>query len=228
MRPRALGRPSRGFTLTDLLVSLAGVATVAALLLAPLLVAHRKARLTQCTANLGQVSRAILSFAQDHQHTLPGPDPNQPGEVWWSYKERVKSYAGLTGPSSPKDTTFACPDDRGYSEPKPFHQTARFHYSSYVLNAVTLPGLPSLAAWPLAAVREPSRSLLVMEWTAHAPLSWHHSRTGRRNLPFYCDARSVVGFVDGHVRYLPIYFDGYNAAYTRDPIAGYEYRYSGN
>jgi prepilin-type processing-associated H-X9-DG protein len=67
-----------------------------------------------------------------------------------------------------------------------------------------------------------------MEWTAHAPLAWHKSKTGRNNMPFYCDAQSVVGFVDGHVSFSKIYYDGYNAAYTRDPIRGYEYQYSGD
>jgi hypothetical protein len=67
-----------------------------------------------------------------------------------------------------------------------------------------------------------------MEWCAHAPLSWHKSRTGKRNLPFYCDAESVVVFVDGHAVLTKIYYDGYNAAYTRDPIPGYNYKYSGN
>jgi prepilin-type processing-associated H-X9-DG protein len=64
-----------------------------------------------------------------------------------------------------------------------------------------------------------------MEWTAHAPLSWHRSLTGRRNHPFYNNAESMVGFVDGHVDFIPIYYDGINAAYTRDPIPGYKYKY---
>ena len=67
-----------------------------------------------------------------------------------------------------------------------------------------------------------------MEWTAHAPLSWHKSRTRQKNTPFYNDAETVVGFVDGHVKLVPIYYDGMNAAYTRDPIGGYEYQYSGD
>jgi hypothetical protein len=38
----------------------------------------------------------------------------------------------------------------------------------------------------------------------------------------------MVAFVDGHVRLTRIYYDGYNAAYTQDPIAGYDYQYSAN
>jgi prepilin-type processing-associated H-X9-DG protein len=67
-----------------------------------------------------------------------------------------------------------------------------------------------------------------MEWCAHAPLSWHRSRTGKANAPFYSDAEAMVAFLDGHAEIIPIYYDGYNAAYTRDPIAGYKYRYSGH
>lgn len=227
MNSRRAGQFRRaGFTSTDLLVLCAAIALVAAIAGTTVLRHQRKARLQQCISNLGQVSRAILSFAADHDATLPAPDAS--GELWWWYKEQVRRYTGLTGPSSPQDRVFACPDDRGYSDPRPFHQTARFDYGSYVFNGVTLPFMPSIAGWRTESVKQPARTLLVMEWTAHAPLSWHRSRTGRRNLPFYSDAENVVGFVDGHVKFLPIHYDGYTAAFTRDPAPGYEYQYSGD
>ena len=65
-----------------------------------------------------------------------------------------------------------------------------------------------------------------MEWTAHAPLSWHTSKTGPQNMPFYCGAQSVVGFVDGHVGLTKIYYDGYNAvllSLDRKPAARYNF-----
>ncbi len=89
-------------------------------------------------------------------------------------------------------------------------------------------GMPNIAARPISSISKPARTLLVIEWTAHAPLSWHRSRTGRENSPFYCDALSVAAFVDGHVRLTKIYYDGYTAAFTRDPIPGYDYQFSGN
>ena len=159
---------------------------------------------------------------------MPGLVAGQAGELQWFYKEQVKRYAGLKGISSTNDQVFACPDDRGYSDPQPFHQSARFDFGSYNFNGVLVAGAPNLAGWPVAAVTEPKRTLLTMEWTAHGPLSWHRSRTGKRNAPFYRDAESVVGFVDGHVSFTKIYHDGHNPAYMRDPIAGYDYRYSGN
>lgn len=219
-------RRSSGFTRTDLAVSLAAVSLVAALAWIPATVVRERGRLARCLANLGEVNRACAAFAADHSQALPGPVEG-PGEFQWFYKEQVKGYVGLRGASSPSDAVFACPSDRGYTDPKPFHQSERFDFGSYPFNGVLLPGVPNIAGWKVSEVRQPERTLQVMEWTAHGPLSWHRSRTGSRNAPFYNDAESAVGFVDGHAALIPIHFDGYNAAYTRDPVPGYAYRYSG-
>ena len=219
-------RAGQGFTVTDLLAIIAIVSVLLAIFVAHLENMKRSSRLAQCTANLGQVDKAVLEFCAQNGGTFPGPSPDARGPLWWWYKEQVKRFAGCSGPSSAKDKVFACPNDRGYSDPAPFHDTPRFDYGSYVFNGVTLPGMPSLAGLPLSRVLHPKRTLLVMEWTAHAPLSWHNSKTGRNNNPFYCDAQSAVGFVDGHVSFTKIYYDGYDPAYTQDPIEGYEYQYS--
>jgi type II secretory pathway pseudopilin PulG len=219
----------RGFTLTDLLVSVAVAAALSATVFIPLVRAREKTRLAACAANLHEIGRALLSYSGDHSQALPGVIASETGNLWWWYKEQVKRYVGLTGPSSANDRVFACPNDRGYSDPIPFHSNPRFDYGSYVYNGVTIPGVASLAGWRLDAVKNPKKTLLVMEWTAHAPLAWHYSKTGKRNMPFYCDAQSMVGYVDGHASFTRIYYDGYNAAYTQDPpISGYEYQYSGN
>jgi type II secretory pathway pseudopilin PulG len=218
----------RAFTLTDLLVLLAAAALVGSIVGTVMTRSRQAGRLARCTDNLQKVGQAVLRFAQEHNQTLPGPAADQPGELQWWYKEQVKAYAGLTGASSAQDHVFACPDDRGYTDSRPFSQSARFDFGSYVFNGVPLPGAPNIAGWQLSAVTTPKRTLLVMEWTAHAPLSWHRSRTGKENAPFYNDAESVVAFVDGHVNIIKIYHDGHTPAYLRDPIPGYDYRYHGN
>lgn len=234
MKTPALSAPSdrrlvsRAFTMADLLVMVALCALLASLVAVRLNVTKRRMHLGRCTVNLKEINRAMLVFAADNSQTLPSAVPGNPGNLWWWYKELVKGYTGLNSPSSPDDTVFACPDDRGYSDPIPFCRSPRFDYGSYVFNGVTLPAMPNIAGWPVPAIKRPHRTLLVMEWTAHAPLSWHHSKTGRKNTPFYNDAESVLGFVDGHVSFSKVYYDGYNAAYTQDPIVGYEYQYSGN
>lgn len=216
------------FTQTDLVVLLAAIVVLAVLIFIPVTIVREKTGLATCTGNLQQIGRAILRYTEDNQKRLPLAQSAQESDIWWWYKEQVKGHLGLTGPSSPNDKVFACPADRGYSDPMPFHLNSRFDYSSYVFNGVTLPGAPNISGWQLSSITFPQQTLLAMEWCAHAPLSWHRSRTGRKNQPFYNDAMSVVGFVDGHVGFSRIYFDGYNAAYMRDPIPGYDYRFSGH
>lgn len=226
---RHLGPPlADAFSLSDLLVILAVIVLLAAVSVPPLLARREQTRQKQCVSNLKEITRAVLLYADENKGTLPLIDPSPPTGVWWWYKELVKGQLGLVGRSSPRDRAFACPSDRGYDEPWPFHASAKFDYGSYCFNGVNLPGIPNLAGRTVLSIKEPSKTLLMMEWTAHAPLSWHNSRTGKRNQPFYNDAQSVVGFVDGRVDFIPIYYDGLNAAYTRDPLPSYGYKYSGD
>jgi prepilin-type N-terminal cleavage/methylation domain-containing protein len=224
--------PTVGFTMTELLMTLAVLAVLAAVVVPLVARARAKSRLNLCLENVRQVNRAVLHFAVEHDQKLPRMDDSPAPGGWWHYKEQVKGYAGLTGPSSANDKVFACPDDRGYSEgtekPQPFCKSKRYVYTSYVFNGVNLPGIPNIAGREVSSITDPSRTLLTMEWIAHAPLSWHRSRTGKANTPFYNDAESVVGFVDGRVGFIKIHYDGLNAAYTRDPAPGYNYKYSGD
>jgi prepilin-type N-terminal cleavage/methylation domain-containing protein len=222
-----------GFGLTELLVTLAVLALLAAVLVPVIARPRGKSRLTLCTANLQKVNRAVLEFAQENNDRLPRVDNSPAPGGWWYYKEQVKGHLGLTGPPSTNDTVFACPVDRGYGDaegekPRPFRKSSKYLYTSYVFNGVNLPGIPNIANREVSSIIDPSRTLLVMEWTAHGPLSWHRSRTGKANTPFYNNGESVVGFVDGRAAFIPIYYDGLNAAYTRDPPPGYNYKYSGD
>src|SRR6266550_6232384 len=113
---------NRGFTLTDLLVIVAGMCLAGAILLAQLVAAKARTGLTTCTGNLAKVNQAVLQFAADNRERLPAPPVDDKRNLWWWYKEQVKSYAGLRGESSASDTVFACPNDRGYSDPVPFYK----------------------------------------------------------------------------------------------------------
>ena len=221
-----------GFTLTDLLVAVAVLSVIGVVALAMLSLAGSGSELARCLANLQQVNQAVLKFAEANGSSLPTVEGSPAPGGWWYYKELVKGYAGLTGASSANDTLFACPVDRGYGdgsvEAKPFSRSARHDFTSYVFNGVDLPGIPNVAGRKLDSIAKPGRTLLVMEWPAHAPLSWHRSRTGQANTPFYSDAESVVAFVDGHAALVKIYYDGLNPAFTRDPAPGYAYQYSGD
>jgi competence protein ComGC len=218
------------FAFPDLLAILAAISLLLAVALPAWTKSRARSQEQQCTARLSQISRAILIYADDNAGRLPDADRSLKGPIWWFYKEQVKAKVGngLLGPSSAADREFGCPADRGYDDGKPFRLSPKFDYTSYVFNGVQLPGVPNVAGRVVSSIKEPGRTLLVMEWAAHAPLSWHRSRTGEKNQPFYNNAESVVAFVDGSVDVVPIYYDGINPAYTRDPIPGYKYKYSGD
>ena len=217
-------RNQAGFSRTDLLAILALATVIASIASVALVKQQRAARLQLCTNNLQTIGRAVLSFANDRSGTLPGMLQTGKGPSWWWYKDEIAPFVKADGTAP---GIFACPLDRGYTDPGPFWKNERFNNTSYVFNGVTLLGAPNIAGWKLASVVAPERTLTVMEWSAHGPLSWHLSRTGKANSPFYRDAESVVAFADGSVSFIKIYFDGFNPAYTRDPIAGYRYKFSG-
>lgn len=226
------GGGGRGFAFPDFLMVVAVLALVLAVVLPMWTNARARTRQAQCEGNLRRITGAVLNYAQTDGR-LPQESPALKGALWWFYKDLVKGDLGLSGPSSPTDKVFGCPDDRGYEDNKPFRLGAKYNYGSYVFNGVNLagqsiPNIPNIAGRSLSSIKDPGLTLLMMEWTAHAPLSWHRSRTGRKNFPFYNNGESVVGFVDGHVDFIPIYYDGMNAAYTRDPLPGYKYKYSGD
>src|SRR4051794_451635 len=216
------------FSGTDLLMLLAGFCLLVSLAIPALRSVGEKSRYAQCEANLSKVGRAILMYADDNQKALPSLPSSAANGVWWFYKEQVKHYAGLQGKSSPGDKLFACPSDRGYDEGLPFYRSAKSDFTSYCFNGINLPGVPNIAGRQTTSINDPAHTLLVMEWTAHAPLSWHKSRTGRANAPFYDNAESLTAFVDGHAEFTKFYYDGLNPAYSRDPISGYRYKYSGD
>lgn len=215
----------RAFSRADLLVLIGLLCFLATVLLQVSKVRKQRAGEEHCRANLKVINGAVLLYAEDYQKTFPAMAPDRSTGVWWWYKELVKKYVHGSV-SSIADSLFACPADRGYADPGPFFRNAKFDYGSYVFNGVNLPGVPNLAGVQATAVQEPYITLLMMEWSAHAPLSWHRSRTGRKNFPFYQDAENLVGFVDGHSARVKIYYDGINPAFSRDPIPGYHYRFS--
>jgi prepilin-type N-terminal cleavage/methylation domain-containing protein len=240
-----------GFTLIELLVVIAVIAMLAALLLPVISSARAKAKRTTCLNNLKQINLGVGMYAGDNGDTLPDMGP----ATYIGYKEVVKSYVGLNGPSSPEDRIFTCPADTFYYEeivstpyvPRGRHEQAACDYSSYAFNGANLlltnyPNyadngiLPGLGGLKLSAIKNPTKTLLVLEASALFPYSWHQPNPPALNhAPMFNNARNVAGFADSHVSFIQIYWNSTitypngnsSVAAYYDPPAGYDYQWSG-
>jgi hypothetical protein len=137
---------------------------------------------------------------------------------------------------------FRCPADRFYYSygtnagggyvPKQLCEQAISEYSSYGFNGGqrTIFGTNTvgIAGRKLGSIKDPVKTVLVTELSAYFPWSWHQPKPG---VPLFTDARNVVGFVDGHINYIKMYWNNKTPgdfALEYDPPAGYLYKWSGD
>ena len=232
----------RAFTLVELLVVVAVIAILMALLLPAMESAKARARRTGCLSNLKQINLGVRMYTDDHEGTLPGVTNGINPGTFTDYETVVRSYVGLGGTPSPADRLFKCPADTFYFYmdrdriSQPMYQQAAYRFSSYSFNAGNLSAprqFPGIAGLKLNTIKDPVKTVVVTESPALLPYSWHRPGPAfdDHNQPYFNNALNVVSFVDGHVNYIPIYWDtnhvvAHIEAWQYDPPAGYDYRWS--
>ena len=207
----------RAFTLLELLVVITIIAMLAALLLPVLGKARGAARKTVCINNLKQINLALHLYVDDHGDAFRAMTNEEP--IYFTYKDSLQPY--LAHPvANTNDPLFICPaddfncDDQGIKDLFPFdqisgrgfyHQTAAGH-ASYFFNGQVKADDPDthMAQKAFTSVNEPARFILVAEDSGALGLSAHD----RREPYQFNNAPSVMSFVDGHVSYIRIYWNG--------------------
>jgi prepilin-type N-terminal cleavage/methylation domain-containing protein/prepilin-type processing-associated H-X9-DG protein len=237
---------ARAFTLMEMLVVIAIVGILAALLLTSIGAAKNKARRVACANNLGEINLALRMYSDDSADKAPR-SPNSPEYItnFTSFKKVVRLYLGLGIESSRLDTLFACAADTFYYEftatnqtyiPQSLHDQAAYDDTSYWFNSGTPTRFhtnsPGISGRNLSSVKHPERTVLVAEMAAFHPWSWHDPKRPLPrggDWPLFKDAQCNVSFVDGHVRYIKMYWEmAYSPTAAFDPPAGYDYQWSGD
>ncbi|HXC35839.1 MAG TPA: prepilin-type N-terminal cleavage/methylation domain-containing protein [Candidatus Acidoferrales bacterium] len=205
----------RAFTMVELLIVIAIIAILAALLFPVINKAEGAARKTRCIDNETQINHALLIYADDHADAILGLTNGD--NIYFTYKDSLGPYLSRAGANT-NDALFSCPADDFNCDTTNikaffifdqiaglgFHRQSVTDYSSYVFNGTADAGQDPRAARSFSQVRRPSEMILAGELSGAFGLSAHDRRQ-----PFqFNNALCVMSFVDGHVAYIPIYWDG--------------------
>lgn len=217
-------RLSKGFSLTEVLVTLSILFTLCILFLAVLVRARSGTKRTICLSNIRQLEIGMLSFVHDNDEIFPSTNDVQ--FVYWQYMGR---YVGLNRPLWETDAKlFQCPSGFQLVRVKdsPWW-TNSYDFNGWSTAWGVSPRVPSLAGKRLQSIKATDRTALLGEHSAFFAQSWHSPQRFA-----HTNALNVLGFVDGHVDFVKIYWNGLpgtaDAPFNYDPIPGYEYNWSGN
>ncbi|EEF60884.1 type II secretion system protein [Pedosphaera parvula] len=244
----------KGFTLIELLVVIAIVSSLAALLLVSLASAKGRASRSVCLNNLRQIDLGIRMYSDDSRDVSPSPSSGAhiTNAILYSYKTFVLNELGLTPASSQHSKLFSCPSDTFYYSPgdkPPYsgytpqseHDQAFSLFSSYTFNGNEFtnlvapyhgPAVRGIAGMKLSSIKHPAKTIMISEGPAIIPYSWHQPKRPIANPQtcYFNNAMDMVGFVDGHVSYTKMYWDGdtNSLSMAYNPPEGYDYQWSGD
>jgi len=229
----------RGFTLVELLVVIAVIAILLALLLPAYTHAREPAREIMCINQVKQINAAVIMYADDQSDAIR-TSPNE-YQIYFSYKDFIRPYLARRG-SDTNDQLFDCPADdfkctmpaiQDFFQPEPvagrgFYHLKQTHYSSYFLNAAAGNSKNTrLVGKSFSSLPEPSRLVMASELSAAIGLSAHR----REHSGPFNNAKNVMGFVDGHVSFVPVYWNGETGQaglpVSYNPPANYDYIWFG-
>jgi prepilin-type N-terminal cleavage/methylation domain-containing protein/prepilin-type processing-associated H-X9-DG protein len=176
---------------------------------------------------------------------------------FFSYRRLIGSYVGSKGKPSSQDKLFACPADTFCYDatpalaviyvPSSAHDATNTYYSSYAFNG----GIKNifsiytnkigLSSQKLETIKDPTKTILDAEVCALFPFSWHQpgnassfgAVTFNNGAVLFDDAKSMVGFVDGHVSYIKMFWNPspvqpgvWALSVQYNPPVGYDYKWS--
>jgi type II secretory pathway pseudopilin PulG len=243
--------PGNAFTIIELLVVIVLILLLLAILIPARTTPRVKAYKAVCGNNLHILSQATDKYLYEWSYDPKNANMTRsPFLTWTDYRKPIgQNLPGIKGPPSPEDRIFACPKDTFYYPmnskvstrvSQPLHEQSNFVFTSYAYNAgyTIIPGTNNsppttnfhgIAGMKLDSVARPGRTVLLAELPALAPYSWHDpKRSLFKDSSRFNNAWDMLVFVDGHVAYTKMYYDGKKPAWDYNPPAGYDHQWSGD
>jgi prepilin-type processing-associated H-X9-DG protein len=209
---------STGFSLTEIIVVVLIIATVAMLSLMMISRVRETARKSASASNLRQFGVAITSFVADNSGYLPASRSSQ-GVYWpqivWPYVESLDPYLIPKSPSQPMDAKKN--DGEGYfpmadkSAMNPQNQPIRWNYTingggptlpfaELSSDGKALPGIGNGWSRPYMQLTDPGRTVMLAEGT-----SWwlnSEAKPDSKRIRRWSNGTANILWCDGSVRIL--------------------------
>lgn len=227
------------FTLIELLVVVAIIAVLASLLLPALSRATTKAKRIRCQNNLHQIGVTWMLYTSDHFGKFPPCIPwVQSQGLWWLWPQFTDPYLPSPylrpkpGWTPDPSSVYTCPADIGEEGWGPYYKHLALGATSYYFNDESwakkdlqgkVTGLPGLK---IDSITAPSKVIMTGDGSIWMPTAWHENP--KYPIAAIKNSKSNIAFIDGHIAFVRLFYDGSNVAAAYEPDPGYDYQWDPN
>ncbi len=212
--PFSQSRPSMGFTLTELLVTITIIVLLASLSMVGIRRIKEAAQRSASANNMRQFGVGITSFVADNAGYLPASRTGSYywPQIIWPYVEKLDVYVRPSTPDRPideaakKDGYFAMADNSAMTPQK---QPIRWNY---VINGghpkspfaelggdgTALPGIKNGISQPMMKLNDPSKTIMMAEGSA----AWWINGNGIKRIRTWSNRTANVLWCDGSLQNL--------------------------